>query len=117
MKTDGGMTFRREFVDLPEVKDLIVRAQSLRIHWSGEGFTTNFQAKIDMDWSVAGRIYSTPVDLISAQVADGQTIGTDVSTRGSLGLNPRIAIAVKNGAGAAQESGLITAYLEIILQT
>jgi hypothetical protein len=115
--TDGSTTFRRLLLDVPELRDLVVRAASMRVHWMGEGFTANFEAKLDMDWSVTGELRSTPVDLIAAQNTAGaaQAIGSELSARANFGLHPRVAIASRNEAGSAIESGRITAILELVL--
>ena len=91
--------------------------EKLRVAWEGMEFSTNFSAKVRMSYSVTGTNWSTPVDILSTQSADGQTIGSFYSTDTEFGPKLRFELVCWNGSGSAVESAKISANLEIVLRS
>ena len=91
--------------------------EKLRIVWEGTEFSTNMSAKVRMAYSVTGCTWSSPVTLLSDQVADGQAIGAYYSTEANFGPRLRFEIVCWNATGSAIESGTITAFAEIVLRS
>ena len=92
-------------------------ASQLRIHWEGSELTTQFRTKVQMSWSISGKTWSTPVELLSTRSADGQVISTSYSTTSEFGPLWRFEMLCWNGSGSNIESGIITAVLEVTLKS
>ena len=91
--------------------------EQLRVTWEGMEFSTNFRAKVQMSYSVTGKTWSTPVDILSTQSGDGQTLGSFYTTETEFGPKLRFDLVCWNDTGSAVESGKVTASLEIVLRS
>ena len=89
----------------------------LRVHYEAESAGANFKGRMTMAWSVSGRIWSTPVEILAPQTGPLQVIGAWYTTDGNFGLNLRAAVEVANAAGAALESGRLTIAIEVELKS
>lgn len=113
-RTSGTTTFVETVCDLPELAEAGPMIKQVRVHWVCEPATANFSGKVQLQWSALRRVWSDPVDLISAQTGiKAQTIGAWYPTDSSFGLNLQVTIAVANSSGTAVESGRLSAFLEI----
>lgn len=71
-----------------------------------------------MSWSVLGRSWDTPVDILSNQAGSTTgVIGNWYTTDAKFGLLTRFFVEVSNVSGTAIESGRITVILEIELKS
>lgn len=93
------------------------QVRAIRVHWSGEAFTANFKTRVVISWSVLGQVWSSPIVILPEQTGNGQTISAPFADSAELGILERVAIEVANVAGAAIESGRITAVLELELRS
>lgn len=61
----------------------------LRVHYEAESAGTNFKGRMTMAWSVSGRVYSTPAEILAPQTGLLQVIGAWYTTVANFGLNLR----------------------------
>lgn len=116
-RTDGTQVFLASVLDLPELEASGPMIKQLRVHWVCDPASTNFSGKVQMQWSAMKRSWSTAVDLITAQTGvKTQVMGawyTAEEHDEDFGLHLQFLISVANSAGSAQESGRVSAFLEI----
>ncbi len=117
-RTNGTQTRTVTLYDLPQVRRLGPLINRIRVHWLVEGASgANFQGGVTLAWSVAGRTWSNPVDLLALTANNAELIGAWYTTDGNFGLNMRYSIDVANLAGSVQEFGRVTCVLEIELKS
>lgn len=107
-----------ELYDIPELRHIGPMMKQIRVHYVCEGATANFRAKVSMSWSVLGRTWDTPVEIMANVTGSNTgTIGSWYTTDSEFGLLTRFFIEVSNSTGTAIESGRITVILEIDLKS
>lgn len=107
-----------EEIELGDLATLGPMINRWRIHWEGVDFTQYFKAKIGWVWSVTGRIWSTPeTDFLDWETQSRQIIGPWKSDTSLFGLNHRVFLHYQNIQDQTDQSGRITAVLEIELKS
>ena len=113
-RSDGTTNGLATIVSLPELAECGPMISRIRVHWVVEGGSTNFSGKVQLQWSAIGRTWSTPFDLITAQVGNQpQVIGAWTNTDVNFGLHLQFLVTVANSSGTALETGRVTAFLEV----
>ena len=103
--------------DIPEVRSLGALTKQVRVHYVCEGASTNFRAKVGMSWSVLGKSWDTPVEILANQTGTTTGVMSDwYGTSTEIGLLLRFQIEPSNASGAAIESGRVTVIVEIELK-
>ena len=69
-----------ELYDIPELRHIGPMMKQIRVHYVCEGATANFRAKVTMSWSVLGRTWDAPVEIMA------NVTGTNTGAIGSLGV-------------------------------
>lgn len=91
----------------PYVEDIVVHAR-------GPDRTTNFSWGVRGRQTIDGNGWTNFSGMFQDNVtSDGQVISAPYTTRSDLGLHLNFAAAVKISSGAADESGVLTAYAAV----
>lgn len=118
IKTTGSGTYTDDVFELPALNNLGPMVKRIRVHLNVESATTNFRSRVGFAWSMLGRVWSTPSNLIVDVVGDTtSTIGTWFEDETKFGLHLRASGGASNNSGSAIESGRVTAILEIELKS
>ena len=91
--------------------------KELVVHSNTEEVTSFVEWKVVLWWSTDGLVWSSPVDLITAVSANGQSIHAPFTDGAKLGIHLRMGIACKNSSGTAIESAVVTAAVAFNLYT
>lgn len=118
VETDGTTSYTYTEADAPQLLALGPQIESVRVLTVTRNRTTNFNWAIAATTSLVGRTWSTPTPLHADVTANGEAIQTEYTTTTTLcALNLKVVLAVRNGTGAARESGMISAWLVVRLKT
>lgn len=82
-----------------------------------EGRTTNMEWNIVFYWTLDGKTWSGPVDLFSAIITDGNTIPNDYTTKNTLGIKMRYALAGRSSSADTEEKATVSAACAFSFRT
>ena len=117
LKTDGTATYVDQLLESEELATLGPMIKQIRVHLTTENATANFRVKVNLAWSMLGRTWNGPYDLITPATGNVQLIGAWYTDDTKFGLNLRSAVTVSNAAGVAIESGRVSVALEVELKS
>lgn len=112
----GGQV-KTEEIDVGNLEKMGPMIEKVRVQFDGADFTTNFQVRFLFKWSVSGRIYSTDIEILPNQTSEGQVIGAWYDTGSNFGLNMKYYVEYSNETGTANETGRVSAWLEVVLKS
>ncbi len=109
----GGTSFTTDYLDLPQLKEVLPFAASMKLHTVARQTTAACEWKVVFCWSADGNDWSSAVDLHSAISADGQSITTPYATLANFGRLARFGVSARASSGTGQEGAVASAWLEI----
>lgn len=104
-------------IDVGSLEKMGPMIEKMRVHFDGADYSANFQARFLFRWSVAGRIWSSDVEILANQTSEGQVIGSWYTNDTTLGLNMKYFLEYSNTTGTAAEWGRVAAWLEVVLKS
>jgi hypothetical protein len=107
--TDGTTTYFDFPLDLPEIADWGPNVAGITAVTTSHSNTANFEWKVTTRWSFDGVEWSSSTDLFAGLSAGpGPAIQNEFTDRTKMGPRMQFALAVRNSAGGAPESAVVS---------
>lgn len=118
--TSGTTTFADDVYDVPQLRNIGPMISKIRAHVNVEDATgtNNFKVRVNLAWSILGRVWSTPTDILASQVGNTtSTISGWLSDDTKFGLQLRAAVGVCNVSAGGSETARVSVILEVELKS
>ncbi len=109
LQSDGGQNFRIFDLDLPAIARLGPQLASIRVETLTETRTAQHEWKVVIFYSLDGKLWSPPADLISVINTNGDVVHPAFTDETKFGLHIRLGLAVRSASGTALDSTVISA--------
>lgn len=109
LQSDGQQSWRYLDLDLPNITRQGPNLASIQLETLTEGRTAQHEWKVVLFYSLDGKLWSLPVDLVGAISANGDLVHNAFTDTTKFGLHIRLALAVRSASGSNLDSAIVSA--------